>query len=155
MKLKSRYLTSLWFMFLTFPIMVIRVNTIYKTVEWRWHRMVFVGVGAFFLSFLWRFLIRRKEAGIKKAEEGDTQRLTLSQRLVKDPRFVRPGIVVVAIAFLVFPLISSLYQIDIMTTGAHLCGGCIGAEYCDWVGRVCWTLDMWPSMLWGPMPTPC
>ena len=115
-EVRKSLLTSLWFMFLTFPIMVIRVNTIYKTVEWRWYRMALVGVGAFFLSFLWRFLIRRKEAGIKKAEAGEKARLTLSQRLIKDPRFVRPGIIVVAIAFLVFPLISSLYQIDIMTT---------------------------------------
>jgi branched-chain amino acid transport system permease protein len=35
-EIKKALLTSLWFMFLTFPIMVIRVNTIYKTIEWRW-----------------------------------------------------------------------------------------------------------------------
>ena len=69
-EVKKSLLTSLWFMFLTFPIMVIRVNTIYQTVEWRWHRMVFVGVGVFFLSFLWRFLIRAQGGGDQKSRGG-------------------------------------------------------------------------------------
>ena len=60
-EIKKSFLVSLWFMFLTFPIMVIRVNTIYNRVEWRWENMLMVGVGSFFLSFLWRFLMQRKE----------------------------------------------------------------------------------------------
>ncbi len=35
-ELKKSLVISVWFMFLTFPIMVIRVNTIEKIVEWRW-----------------------------------------------------------------------------------------------------------------------
>jgi branched-chain amino acid transport system permease protein len=115
-EVKKSLLTSIWFMFLTFPIMVIRVNTIYKTIEWRWYRMIYVGVGAFFLSFLWRYLIRRKEAGIKKAEESDTPSVSVSQRLIRDPRVARPATAVLALFFLIFPLVFSLYQIDIMTT---------------------------------------
>jgi branched-chain amino acid transport system permease protein len=34
-------------MFLTFPIMVIRVNSIENLVEWRWRNMVLVGLGSF------------------------------------------------------------------------------------------------------------
>ena len=41
-------------------------NTIYKTIEWRWERMAMVGIGAFFLSFVWRYLMKRKETGKKK-----------------------------------------------------------------------------------------
>ena len=52
-------------MFLTFPIMVIRVNTIDNIVEWRWERMFMVGIGSFVLSFLWRYLLKRKELGKK------------------------------------------------------------------------------------------
>ncbi|MCP4009897.1 MAG: high-affinity branched-chain amino acid ABC transporter permease LivM [Proteobacteria bacterium] len=115
-EVKKSLLACIWFMVLTFPIMVIQVNTIYKTVEWRWHRMFVVGVGAFALSFVWRYMIRRKEAGIKKAETGESQKLTISQRLLTDTRFSRPAFGAVAILVLVFPLVSSLYQIDIMTT---------------------------------------
>jgi branched-chain amino acid transport system permease protein len=115
-EIKRSLLASIWFMILTFPIMVIQVNTIYKTVEWRWYRMVLIGVGTFFLSFLWRYLMRRKEAGIKKAEMSGDVTLTISQRLLKDPRFARPSLAAAGLFFLVFPWLFSLYQIDIMTT---------------------------------------
>ena len=115
-EIKKSLLTCLWFMFLTFPIMVIQVNTIYKTIQWRWYRMFMVGGGAFVLSFVWRYLLRRREMGSKKAETGDTVGPSLSQRLLKDPRFFRPALVVVSILFLVFPFATSLYQINIMTT---------------------------------------
>ena len=64
-ELKKSVLTALWFMFLTFPIMVIKVNTINQTVEWHWMRLLYVGVGAFFLSFVWRYLLKRKEEGAR------------------------------------------------------------------------------------------
>ena len=115
-EIKRSLLVSIWFMILTFPIMVIQVNTIYKTVEWRWYRMALVGLGTFFLSFVWRYLIRRKEAGIKKAEISGEATLTISQRLLKDPRFARPSLAAAGIFFLIFPWLFSLYQIDIMTT---------------------------------------
>ena len=115
-EIKKSLLACVWFMFLTFPIMVIQVNTIYRTVEWRWGRMFFVGIGAFVLSFLWRYMIRRKEAGIKRAEIAESASLTFSQRLLKNPRFSRPAAVLAGIFFLVFPMVFSLYQIDIMTT---------------------------------------
>ncbi len=66
-EVKKSLMACVWFMFLTFPIMVIQVNTTHRTVEWRWNRMLLVGVGAFVLSFLWRYMIKRKEAGIKKS----------------------------------------------------------------------------------------
>ena len=67
---KKSLVISLWFMFLTFPIMVIRVNTIEKVVEWRWRNMAFVGIGSFLLSFVWRWLLGRKETGPEAGREG-------------------------------------------------------------------------------------
>ena len=115
-EIKKSLQACIWLMFLTFPIMVIKVNTIYRTVEWRWQRMFMVGVGAFVLSFVWRYMIRRKEAGVQKAEIGATDGLTTHQKLLQNPKFTRPAIAVAAVFFIVFPLIFSLYQIDIMTT---------------------------------------
>ena len=103
-------------MFLTFPIMVIRVNTIYNTIEWRWGRMLMVGIGSFFLSFLWRFLHKRQETGQKKAEPGETETLTLTQRLITDKRFSIPGIIAISIFALIFPFVFSMYQTNIMTS---------------------------------------
>ena len=115
-EIKKSFLIALWLMFLTFPIMVIRVNTIYKTIEWRWERMFMVGIGTFFLSFLWRYLIKRKEAGKKKAESEEVSTLTLTQRLAKDKRFSVPAAIGLAVFIVAFPFIFSMYQTNIMTT---------------------------------------
>ncbi|MEJ2097548.1 MAG: branched-chain amino acid ABC transporter permease, partial [Deltaproteobacteria bacterium] len=89
-EIKKSFLIALWFMFLTFPIMVIRVNTIYNTIEWRWGRMAMVGVGAFLISFLWRFLMKRKELGKKKTETGEETHVSLFRRLLSDKKISIP-----------------------------------------------------------------
>ena len=114
-KIKRSFLVSIWFMFLTFPIMVIRVNPIEKVVEWRWKNLALVGIGSFLLSFVWRYLLKQKEAGRKKAEAGGVDN-TLSRRLTEEPRFYIPALIAVAVFALVFPFIFSIYQINIMVT---------------------------------------
>jgi branched-chain amino acid transport system permease protein len=116
-EIKKSFLVSIWFMFLTFPIMVVRVNTIDNVVEWRWQRMFLVGIGSFVLSFVWRYFIRRKETGKRKAEIlGDADSLTLSQRLLQNRRFTAPALVLVGVGALAFPFVFSLYQTNIMIT---------------------------------------
>jgi len=56
---KKSLVISLWFMLLTFPMLVIRVNTIENIVQWRWRNMAIIGGGAFFLTFVWRWLLGR------------------------------------------------------------------------------------------------
>jgi branched-chain amino acid transport system permease protein len=115
-EIKKSALVSIWFMFLTFPIMVIRVNTIYRTVEWRWMNMLFVGLGSFFLSMVWRFMIRRKERGQKAAETEEGGQLPLTQRILRDRRFSLPGIIAVAAFAAAYPFVFSMYQTNIMIT---------------------------------------
>lgn len=103
-------------MFLTFPIMVIRVNTIEKVIQWRWERMFFIGVGTFILSFVWRYLIKRKELGIKKAEAGDVGKAPLSQRIFEERRVYIPALIAVAVFIIAFPFVFSMYQTNIMLT---------------------------------------
>jgi len=102
---------ALWFMFLTFPIMVIKVSPLEKTIEWRWSRLVYVGAGAFSLSMLWRFLIYRMEAGtsFKKPLQ---ERLSLFFQRKKSRKATA-----LAAAFIfaaLFPFIFSTYQTSIM-----------------------------------------
>jgi len=115
-EIKKSFFVSLWFMFLTFPIMVIRVNPIEKLVEWRWKNMLLIGIGSFFLSFLWRYFINRKEAGIKMAES--IQKITPSkmQRIFNEPKFHKTSLVLVSVLAASFPFIFSTYQTTIMTT---------------------------------------
>ena len=115
-ELKKSFLVSLWFMFLTFPIMVIRVNTVENIIQWRWANLFFVGIGSFVLSALWRYLIRRKEQGIHRTEVDGIARVTLSQRLLSDRRFTIPALIVIALVALTFPFVFSFYQTNIMIT---------------------------------------
>lgn len=103
-------------MFLTFPIMVIRVNTIEKEIEWRWERMFVVGAGVFFLSFVWRYLIHKKEMGLKKAETGEIDKVPFFQRILEEPRFYFPALIAASVFALAFPVIFSMYQTNIMIT---------------------------------------
>lgn len=113
-EIKKSLLTSIWFMFLTFPVMVVRVNTIYKTVEWRWWNLLIVGVGSFFLSFLWRYLIKRKETGQKKIQSGPTSVKSLIQSVFDNPKLLIPSLAALAVFTTAFPFIFSLYQTNIM-----------------------------------------
>ena len=115
-EIKKSFLASIWFMFLTFPIMVIRVNTIHNIVEWRWERMFMVGLGSFFLSFVWRYLLKRKELGRKKADIGEADAISWSQKIYRDRRFSIPALIAVSAFVLAFPFIFSLYQTNIMIT---------------------------------------
>jgi branched-chain amino acid transport system permease protein len=115
-EIKKSFLVSLWFMFLTFPIMVIRVNTIYKTIEWRWERMLGVGIAAFFLSFVWRYFLKRKEIGKKKEEASEIEHVSIFHRVLKDKKIYFPSLIGVSVFVVLFPFVFSMYQTNIMIT---------------------------------------
>jgi len=104
-------------MFLTFPIMVIRVNTVEGEIEWRWQNLLIVGVGSFFLSFVWRYFIKKQETGKKKVEAGEIDKIGLSRSIFSQPKFYLPALIVISVFALVFPFIFSMYQTNIMITG--------------------------------------
>lgn len=110
---KKSGLAALWFVFLTFPIMVIKVNTIEKTVVWHWHKIAYVAVAIFFGSFLWRWLLARKE--LKKDDtRNETGAEALLTRLQSHPivKYVALGALLLAAAL--FPKVVDLYQTNIM-----------------------------------------
>ncbi len=115
-EIKRSFLVSIWFMVLTFPIMVIRVNPIEEVVEWRWGNLIAVGVGSFVISFVWRYMIERKEAGLKLKEAGMDEKVPLVKRLMDRPRIWRSAIGLVVAFVLVFPFLFSTYQVTIMST---------------------------------------
>lgn len=114
--LKHSIVISLWFMFLTFPIMVIRVNTIENIVEWRWMNMMYVGCGSFILSFLWRYLSDTEiSKGRRITKEGEEGR-PFTSRILGEQRIVLPALGVLTVFAGIFPFIFSTYQTSIMTT---------------------------------------
>ncbi len=120
-KIRRSFFVALWFVFLTFPLMVIRVNTIYDTVEWRWHNMAFIGAGSFLLSLLWTYLLERRNRALRRQRRGatDTQdeKLKISDR-VRDffgvTKNRRVSIAVLLFLVLIYPFVTSMYQTNIM-----------------------------------------
>lgn len=114
--IKNSLLISIWFMFLTFPIMVIRVNTIEKTIKWRWENMALIGLGSFFISFIWRYLLEQKEKSRKKEEIDEIEKKPFTSRLLEDPKIFIPALVIIGIFSILFPFLFSTYQTNIMIT---------------------------------------
>lgn len=112
---KQSLVVSLWFVFLTFPLLVVRVNTIENVVVWRWSSIFWVAIGSFVLSYCWRFLLARRNRQQKQAEEGIDTRGPLQAALdnVQLRNRAMGGLLVLA---LIFPLIFDTYQTNIMVT---------------------------------------
>lgn len=138
--IKKSLIASVWFMFLTFPIMVIRVNTIENIIEWRWGRLILVGAGSFILSFVWRWALERKKRGesstavlerlktLRRQREGTGagEAAVIDEELTKERRplaetfqqkkVMYPSLAVFGVLVVIFPFITSMYQTNIMST---------------------------------------
>jgi len=119
-ELKKSLLTSLWFVFLTFPIMVIKVNTVDNIVNWRWSNLIYVFVGTMFLSYVWRVLLGKKERGEKLIDVSrifpkKIQSIELKS-LFAQKRYSRTMIAVILALAILFPFVAGMYQTSIMTT---------------------------------------
>lgn len=118
-QLKRSFFISIWFVFLTFPIMVIKVDSIEKTVQWRWMNMVYVAIGSFLLSFVFRYMMQRKE--MKSDDNGDGDKKdntgqTFIHRWLADPKYRNTILGSLLAAAIIFPHVFSTYQTSIMTT---------------------------------------
>lgn len=115
--IKKSLIVSLWFMLLTFPIIVIRVNTIENVVEWRWANLAWLGIGIFVLSLVWQYLLTRSQKGGPQEEERDDEAVdSLFQRFIENKRIYRPVVTALVIFASIFPLVFSTYQTNIMTS---------------------------------------
>jgi branched-chain amino acid transport system permease protein len=114
-EIKKSFLVSLWFVFLTFPIMVIRVNTVEKIVEWRWKNMIIIALSAFVLSYLWRYFLKRKEHKPKDKESTDDIKFSLTlTHFIANKKYSIPILAFLIIFIIIFPYLFSTYQINIM-----------------------------------------
>lgn len=117
-ELKRSFFISIWFVFLTFPIMVVRVDSIEKTIQWRWMNVVYIMIGSFFLSLIFRYFLRRKEmqTGNEETKESDEIKMSPIHQLIVHPVYrlvLGSALILLAISF---PHIFSTYQVNIMTT---------------------------------------
>ncbi|MDQ1277203.1 MAG: branched-chain amino acid transport system permease protein [Thermodesulfobacteriota bacterium] len=119
-RIRPSLIIAMWFMLLTFPVLTVRVNTIEKVVEWRWPNMIYVGIGSFLISFVWRYLLASKGRGGAREVYPAPAAVAgkpFMPRLMAEPRRYRPFLLVLALFVLVFPFLpfASTYQINIVT----------------------------------------
>jgi len=117
-EIKKSLIAAVWFMFLTFPIMVIKVNTVEDVIEWRWANLAIIGIGVFFLSYLWRWLLKRKDMGQNREAKAKTlkKKFVLNRELFQNKKVKVPSVTALVIIVAVFPFIVSMYQTNIMIT---------------------------------------
>jgi len=117
--LKNAFLVALWFIFLTFPLLVIKVNPFERTIDWRWHNMLYVAAAIFACYLACRFFHTRRLTRQQKhnqLEIPDKPRVDWQQRLLSEPRLYLPVLAAILAVLLIFPHILSTYQINIMIT---------------------------------------
>ena len=108
---------SLWFMFLTFPIMVIKVDPIERIVRWRWENCLYIGVGTFLVYFLLQYLLKRKLQSVESTtEKNNEQRESIIHRIIANPRQRNIMVGILLAVAIAFPYFSSSYQTNVMTT---------------------------------------
>ena len=113
-EVKRALVIALWFVFLTFPIMVVRVNPVEELIEWRWKNMALVGVGSFLLALAAAALRSRREAAGSEDRRGE--RRAAFRRLFGERKFTVPAIFALGLFALAFPWLFSSYQTGVMTT---------------------------------------
>ncbi|MEH0018213.1 MAG: branched-chain amino acid ABC transporter permease [Desulfobacter sp.] len=110
-EIKQSFVIALWFMVLTFPIMVVKVNTIKNIVVFRWSALFWTGVGTFFASLLWNYFLRLKEERTKSDIKDD---IPTVHRLLSNDRFRLPFLLGVGLFFLIYPFVFPMYHTSIM-----------------------------------------
>ncbi|NLX18834.1 MAG: branched-chain amino acid ABC transporter permease [Desulfobulbus sp.] len=114
--LRHAGLTGLWFMFLTFPLVVIKINPIEHTVHWRWSNMVWIGVVSFLASLTIRLVQGRRRTGENEKQQSLLQTSVRQFDLLRRPAFFRAALITSSVLLISFPLFFSSYQVNILTT---------------------------------------
>ena len=115
--LKRSFGIGLWFMFLTLPLVVVRVNTLSQEVQWRWSNLLWVGLGAFAIAWFWQFSINRRAS---RRASSVAAKASLAQRLADDPVLSRRVLLGAAAVAIVFPWLVStgqnFYHVNVMVS---------------------------------------
>jgi len=94
-----------------------KVNTIgadHETV-YRWSNMIAVGIGAFALSWLWRYLMeRREQGGARKKERKEFSFVSRGRTLMEEQKVRYPVLAAFIVFVVAYPLVFSMYQTNIM-----------------------------------------
>ena len=111
----SALLTSLWFVFLTLPFLAVKINPVEQTVTWRWPNMAYVALTVFLFSLAARLYRRYRDIRLSRNQDLPSEQ-NLPLRLWAVPKIRFSLLTAITTVALVFPLVLSTYQTNIMIT---------------------------------------
>lgn len=114
--IKRSLIVSLWFVFLTLPLLAVKVDTTNQTLVWRWENMLYVGIGAFTLYLLWMLAIRYRNRQHRREEVALPTTSELYTAITDNKKIVLIVNSLLIAVMLLMPHITSAYQVNIMTT---------------------------------------
>ena len=117
-ELKAAVAAAIWISFLAFPIVVLKINVNTQSLNPMWHRLPILAASIFFLTFLWRFFLRRRAVSrITKtvAQDKVAPKAAVMWTFLKS-RHRRTLLVPLMAAMAVLPFVGSPYLINIMTS---------------------------------------
>ena len=115
---------ALWFVFLTLPLLVVRVNTLNNEIEWRWDNLGWVAGATALLALAWQLSLRwrdrqRDRRITQDEEEGVVPRASL-QALLDNRVLCRRLLAGVALLAVAFPWLVStaqnFYHVNVMVS---------------------------------------
>jgi branched-chain amino acid transport system permease protein len=121
-ELKQSLIASIWFSVLTFPLIVLKVDHVDKTIDWRWSNLVGMAIGSFIVSYFWRYLLKKTQGSRQKDLPEKSQEQKQESKKVDPLGFFyritrsKPLIISLAVALILFPLLVSNYQTGILIT---------------------------------------
>ncbi len=106
---------SLWFVFLTFPIMVIKVDPIERIIRWRWENALYVAIVSF-LFYLISRIYKRRQLRATSEEEKNKKSVNIIHTIIGNKKQLIILCSLLLVIAIFFPHVFSPYQTNVMTT---------------------------------------
>ena len=114
-RIRKAAIAAVWFMLLTLPVLGIKLNTVDRTVSWRFDRILILGVAIFGLALIWDWCFTRKARGLPLLSLPHTGGLPARLALLRErPRVLAAALGALLGVMVIMPWISSFYQTNIM-----------------------------------------
>jgi len=124
-EVKASLMAAVWLCLLTCPMVVFKINTAGGGLIYRWHLLIYVALGGFVLSGLWRFLLARRDMIRQSKARAEFEGPAPGARRGPEPtwvdallssRYRNQGLALLLLALISVPFWASPYTVHIMTT---------------------------------------
>ncbi len=115
-RLKDSLFMAFWLSVITFPIMVIKINTVDDVIIWRWWNLAIIAAIGFFGSYIWNYSLERVKLRKGKKNTLSLRFVNWSKEKLSNSKIKNTSIIILSAVVLIFPLVVPMYNTSIMTT---------------------------------------